>query len=210
MSIFKAAIFVSAVGILSAASAGAVKPQIVNAKNAAVHTDFQSKPYLSDPKRIFYCELEYSAYWDEDGFEYHLAFTYGLRFPPVTEKQVPIHFLSSFLSKTDKKDVETVIPVKKAYVGTSDDNTLAKEISSHETAGHAAFTRFDNPSVFGMTSEMSEDSRLYAYVLTSTGRVIVAEMDFSATETGMPGDATQAQSFAKCAERVIYQSVDKY
>ncbi|XOK13269.1 hypothetical protein ACI6PO_15650 [Agrobacterium tumefaciens] len=87
---------------------------------------------------------------------------------------------------------------------------MAKEISSHEAAGHAAFTRFDNPSVFGMTSEMAEDSRLFAYVLTSTGRVIVAEMDFAATETGMPGDATQAQSFAKCAEKVIYQSIDKY
>ncbi|KVK53738.1 hypothetical protein BCY90_04750 [Agrobacterium deltaense] len=210
MSIFKAAVFVTAVVILPATSAGAVKPQIVNAKNAAVHTDFKSRPYLTDPTRIFYCELEYSAYWDEGEFEYRLAFTYGLRFPPVTERQVPIHFLSSFLSKTDSKGVETVIPVKKAYVGTSDDNTLAKEIRSHEPAGHSAFTRFDNPSVFGMTSEMSDDSRLYTYVLTATDKIIVAEMDFSATETGMPGDATQAQSFAKCAERVIYQSVDKY
>jgi hypothetical protein len=190
--------------------AGEIKPQIVNSENATVHADFKSKPYWTDPTRILYCELKYNAWWDEEVDEYHLAITYGVKFPPATEKQVPIHFLSSFLSKTDSKEIETVIPLKRAYVGTSDDSTLAKDMRSHEVLEQSSFTEFDSPSVFLMTAEMSDNPRLYGYILTETDKIIVAEMDFAGTETGMPGDATQAQSFAKCAERLMHQSLDRY
>jgi hypothetical protein len=142
MSKINVAMLVVAIVIHSPVQAAANKPHVLDSSNSETTAYFRSSKYMADPTRLFYCELTFSSSWREAGLLYRLSFTYGLRFPPVSEKQVPIHFLSSFLSKTDAAEVETVIEIKKAYVGTRDDNTKRQNERgpqmSHEDTSESA------------------------------------------------------------------------